>query len=87
MCQMIPALRRQTGRQISGFEDSLVYKSESSTARDTQGNPALKTNKQTKKRTKTKESQDPVRFRILNKLTHIGSILLSHLMQCPQSSV
>jgi hypothetical protein len=37
------------GRQISEFEDSLVYRVSSRTARATQRNPVQKQNKQTKK--------------------------------------
>jgi hypothetical protein len=40
------------GRQISEFEDSLVYKVSSRTARATQRNPVSKTNKQTNKQNK-----------------------------------
>jgi hypothetical protein len=42
------------GRRISEFEASLVYKMSFRTARDTQRNPVLKTNKQKEKRKATK---------------------------------
>ena len=45
---LIPALRRQRGRQISEFEFSLDYKVSSRTARAKQRNPVSK-NKQTNK--------------------------------------
>jgi regulator of replication initiation timing len=47
------------GRQISKFEDSLVYKVSSRIARATERNPVSKkqTNKQTNKQTKKKEKE------------------------------
>jgi hypothetical protein len=45
------------GRQISEFEDSLVYKVSSRTARATQRNPVLKQTKTKKK--KKKKSKNP----------------------------
>jgi hypothetical protein len=44
-----------TGRQISEFEASLVYRVSSRTARATQRNPVLKNQKRKKKREKEKE--------------------------------
>ena len=49
---LVPALGGR-GRQISEFEDNLVYKVSSRTVRATQRNPVSK-NKQTKNKTKTK---------------------------------
>jgi hypothetical protein len=48
------------GRQISEFEDSLVYKLSSRTARAIQRNPVLKKqkqNKQTEKKNKNKKTK------------------------------
>jgi hypothetical protein len=44
---------RETGRQISEFQDSLVCKVSSRTARAIQRNPVLKENKQTNKKKKS----------------------------------
>jgi hypothetical protein len=54
---LIPALGRQRGRRISGFEASLIYKMNSRTARDIQRNPVSKNkkNKQKKQTNKQKE--------------------------------
>jgi hypothetical protein len=50
------------GRWISEFEDSLVYRGNSMTARVTQRNPVLKkqTNKQTNKNKQTKKEGNKV---------------------------
>jgi hypothetical protein len=45
------------GRQISGFEASLVYKVSSRIARATQKKPVLKKKKRKKERNKTKQKQ------------------------------
>jgi hypothetical protein len=44
------------GRQISEFKASLVYRASFRTARTTQKNPVLKTNKQTNKQNKQKQT-------------------------------
>ena len=57
---LIPALRRQRGRQISEFEFSLDYKVSSRTARAKQRNPVSeKQNKTKQNKRKTKEIHFP----------------------------
>jgi hypothetical protein len=65
---LIPA----PGRQISGFEASLVYKMSSRTARAIQRNPVSKNKKQktknkNKKKTKTKQQQQKNKNKNKNK--------------------
>jgi hypothetical protein len=44
---LIPALRKQRLEGLCEFQDGLVYRVISRTAKDTEGNPVSKTNKQT----------------------------------------
>jgi hypothetical protein len=46
------------GRQISGFEASLVYRVSSRTTKATQRSPVSKTNKQTNKQTTSKQTKN-----------------------------
>jgi hypothetical protein len=50
------------GRQISEFEASLVYRVSSRTARATQRNPVLKTNKQTNKKVAASRNRIVIAF-------------------------
>ena len=64
------------GRRISEFEDSLVYRVSSRTARATQRNPVSKnkkkTNKKKKQKTKNKKAEKKQKW----KLEHVGQIFL-----------
>jgi hypothetical protein len=51
---------RVRGRWISEFEDSLVYRVNSRTARATQRNPVSKNKKQKTKKQKKKRDPDPL---------------------------
>jgi hypothetical protein len=52
------------GKQISEFEDSLVYRVSSRTARATQKNPVSKNKKQTNKQKKNKTKQKERSLRV-----------------------
>jgi hypothetical protein len=51
------AFNPSRGRRISEFEDSLVYKLSSRTARDIQRNPVLKKKKKKRKKERKKQNK------------------------------
>jgi hypothetical protein len=68
------------GRRISEFEDSLVYKVSSRTARDTQRNPVL--TKPKKKPKKNQKNQGSLSRGTLTCVTNPIPLSTQHVLQC-----